>query len=199
MSQSLTLHSDSACIQDFHRWIIDNSISHTGRHAKFGDPAFLPRDKLEEYLESNDHINLTNLLVAFYKGKPVQVDPKQILSSYSKVFSILFRIGKEHFLPRFVAWDSLKDSHLPFSIDEQPAKFPVDPACVDFYKRFCTEQWRFCAPQMEFSYTRSLDENCILPITSKELIWKCTSSEIYKITLYPLYNSLLNMVSYKDI
>ena len=188
------------CLQDFHRWVKENSICHTGRPANPDDPAFLPDDRLSTYLESNDHHNLSNLLVAIYENEAIEVQSKEILSSYSKVFCILICIGKIKFLERFVEWDDLKDTHLPFTPNNPPNHFPIDSNCPDFFKRFCKAQWRFCAPELVFTFNRNLDKDCVMPFTSKTLITEgdsANSARIYKIELHVKYNGLPNLVTFR--
>jgi hypothetical protein len=191
MAQSMEQHDHHACLQAFHHWMLDNSLS-VGDPTK--DPAFLPCEKLAAYFHANDLENLNNLLVAIYEGEETQLTAKEILGQYSAVFCILVRIGKIKFLPCFVDKENLNDVHLPFTPTQRPSTFPIDANDTDFFDRFCAEQWRFCPPLMNAT-SKAFEKDRVLPFTSKAFIAEGASADIYKITIHSAYNYLPDLVT----
>lgn len=187
MSEAIVEYDTFEPVQEFHRWLRKNLIS-TGNTDV--DSTFLPPDKLSEYL---DH-NLERMLSEIYKGDENGIHYKQISSGYSAVFCILLRIGQIKFLQRFLDEDTLKDIHLPLNPEQKPTKFPIDTHDSDFYEKFCAEQWRFCPPLME-PIIKNFEKDRILPFESKELIAEGGSAYVYKISVYPYYNSLAPVFS----
>jgi hypothetical protein len=173
------------CVQELHGWIVENSITTSTQ------PAFLPFDSLSDHLESNNLEDLDKLLVAVYADQVDQVNAKRIASKYSRVFCVLLEIGKLNFLPRFLQLDDLSDKHLPFTPEHKPNMFPWDPNSPNFYADFCSAQWRFFPPQMDYMSNQTFNKNGTLPFTHKTLIAEGGNSKIYKIEISAYYNNLL--------
>lgn len=108
---------------------------------------------------------------------------------YLRVFTILTLIGKGAYIEHFAEHDNLSDTHLPFL--SKPAHFPTDPADKTFWDSFFEKQFVFCAHHFYYYENyKQLEELCILPIISKELLAQGGSAAIYKIKLHPFYNKL---------
>lgn len=175
--------------QDFYRWLEENCKS-TGH---LEDAPFLPYDLLSVHLESNECEVLNTLLSAIYQDHAVPISAKEVVGAYSKIFCILVRIGKIESLPRFMSCDDLNDAHLPFNLHERPNKFPVDPTTPNLFEDFYNSQWTFCPPTIDPNLNRRLENDYILPFTTKAQIAEGASATISTIEIYPLYNALYEL------
>jgi hypothetical protein len=109
------------------------------------------------------------------------------------VFCTLLRIGKPEYIQRFVEYDHLQDSHLPFDDQYPPAHFPectTDQDPSEFLRRFCQAQWTVCAPKIDFREHRIFQDGRILPIKFKKRLGGGGSAILYEIEIYPTYNQL---------
>ncbi|KIX03656.1 uncharacterized protein Z518_07209 [Rhinocladiella mackenziei CBS 650.93] len=174
-------------IQDFIRWIDDNSIQ--GLTSDSSSAPFMPQKRLTEYIRQGTR--LRNLLKELFSptDPPVHVEPDAILKNCTAVLAILVRIEYGRYIEEFVRHRELFDNHLPFLT--MPANFPRSNNEGVFFKKFDEEQWRFCAHI--FSRARIDDQisaSYILPITSKEKIAEGGTANVFRIQIHPDYDEL---------
>ena len=147
----------------------------------------MPFPELEAYLQAQSRTS--KLLRALYFDREHHVIVEILERSYMRVFTILILIGKGRYIEHFVEHLNLRDHQLPFL--EKPAHFPTDPDDPTFWASFYEKQFAFCAHHFRYNenYTK-LEDLCILPIISKEMLRSGGSAAIYKITLHPYYDQL---------
>lgn len=179
-------HNADPIIQEFHEWVSKNcKLGMNGLSSDLSCP-FMPLPDLKKYLKAEKRT--TRLLRALYPDRE-HWDIELLENWYIRVFAILILIGKGRYIEHIVQHRNLRDDKLPFL--EKPSHFPVDPDHPSFWDLFKEKQFIFCA--QEFRYyenNQRLEDHCILPITSKEVLDQGGSAAIYKIKLHPHYDQL---------
>lgn len=174
-------------IQELFEWLPKHFIDGTnGPSAKPNRP-FMPLLDLQDYLKAEKRT--TKLLRALSVEGVHQGLIELLEKYYIRVFIILTRIGKGRYIEHFVQHQNLRDPRLPFL--EKPAHFPIDPNDPTFWDKFYENQFAFCPHY--FCYNENslkLEDHCVLPIISKEVLGHGGSAAIYKIKLHPQYDQL---------
>ena len=176
-------------IQELLEWVPKNCISGTNGPSAEPNRPFMPLPDLEAYLKA--HRRTSKLLRASYPERDHLVVASFLEEWYIRVFTILILIGKGNYIEHFYQHTNLRDHKLPFL--EKPAHFPIDPSDPTFWESFYEKQFIFCAHC--FGHNENyikLEDPCVLPITSKELLGRGGSAAIYKIRLHPYYDRLLS-------
>lgn len=178
----------SPIIQELFEWVQNHCINGTNGPSATPNRPFMPLDELQAYLKAEDRA--TKLLHALYPERddlPLLVEALE--HWYIRVFIILTLIGKGRYIETFAQHTNLQDPHLPFL--EKPAHFPIDPTDDKFWEKFYEKQFAFCAHVFRYNDNRlKLEDLCILPIISKEVLGQGGSAAIYKIKLHPYYDQL---------
>lgn len=174
-------------IQEFLEWVPKHCINGTNGSSTTLNRSFMPLPDLKAYLKAENRT--FKLLGALYFEREHQVIIEILEKYYIRVFTILILIGKGRYIEHFVQHQNLRDPQLPFL--EKPAHFPTDPNDPLFWESFYKNQFAFCAHYFRFNenYTK-LEDLCILPITSKEILGQGGSAAIYKIKLHSYYDQL---------
>ena len=177
----------ASVIQELLEWVPKHCIVGTNGPSATPNRTFMPLPDLEAYLKAESRTN--KLLRALYIEREYQVIIEVLEKWYFRVFTILIIIGKGRYIEHFVQHHNLRDTHLPFL--EKPAHFPIDPNDPTFWNSFYERQFAFCAHEFRYneSYTK-LENRCILPIISKEVLGQGGSAAIYKIKLHAYYDQL---------
>lgn len=174
-------------IQEFLEWIPKNCINGTNGPSAAPNRSFMPLPDLRAYLKAESRTS--KLLDAHFYDRDHQVIVEVLEKWYIRMFTILILIGRGRYIEHFVQHHNLRDPHLPFL--EKPAHFPTDPADPSFWERFYEKQFTFCAHYFRYNETYTmLEECCILPIISKEVLGQGGSAAIYKIKLHSHYDQL---------
>jgi hypothetical protein len=182
-------------IQDFLKWVRDNSENAISAPNTEKRAAFMPLNTIKEHFKEDDGARLKELLAAVFSPDNPPVDPDTILKNYTQIFCILMEIGKCRFIGSFICREN-GDSKLPFEPDGAPPHFPTDTDDPNFYKKFCKKQWKFCVPELESPMKDiHFHPDRILPIVSKKVITASGSAMLYKIQLHDSYNKLSSQAS----
>lgn len=174
-------------IQELLEWVPKHCINGTNGPSTTPNRPFMPLPDLESYLKAECRTN--KLLRALYYEREHNVIVDVMEKWYIRVFTILTLIGKGRYIEHFVQHHNLRDTQLPFL--EKPSHFPTDPNDPRFWESFYEKQFAFCAHIFRYNenYTK-LEDLCILPIISKEVLGQGGSAAIYKIKLHPSYDQL---------
>ena len=189
----MSQRDDHPKIQEFIEWVRKNCAPGLIDPASNEKPPFLPSHVLRTYFETNRYNNLVKLLSVVFENEEIPVDADEVARKYSAVFCILLLIGKARYIQLFVQRDGLRDACLPFDLDFPPQGFPTSTSDSDdreFLRRFCDQQWMFCAPVIDYHTARTFEPNRILPIILKEKLAGGGSAILYKIILQTQYNCL---------
>lgn len=175
-------------VQDLLEWVPKHCVGGTNGSSATPTGRFLPLPDLKAYLNAEKRI--IKLLRALYHEREDQVIDIDILEKwYIRVFTILILIGKGRYIEHFSQHHNLRDPQLPFL--EKPAHFPIDPNDPYFWQSFYDIQFAFCAHYFRYNENQAkLEDLCILPILSKEVLGQGGSAAIYKIKLHPYYDQL---------
>lgn len=147
----------------------------------------MPLPDLQTYLKAEKRI--TKLLAALQVESLHQSLIETLANHYIRVFTILTLIGKGRYIDYFVQYSSLRDSKLPFL--KKPLYFPIDPIFPTFWESFYEQQFTLCPHSFgENENDLKLEDPCILPIISKEVLAQGGSAFIYKIKLHHYYDEL---------
>lgn len=145
---------------------------------------YIPNVTLRTYFHAPRCTN--NLLNALYPdGDPP--DASVITAHYMRPFAILLSLGCGKFISLFVRFEELQDDKLPFR--SKPQKFPHSSR-EDLWTKFSLQQWEFCAPTLEYSREKVLDQEEILPLRFEGVIGRGGTSSVHKINVHPDYNQL---------
>jgi len=175
-------------IQNFRKWLRDNSASGTLGQTETVNTQFMPSQRLDTWLKEAN--NTRNLLRALWpEPDDVPVQPKEIWGKCSKGFATLLLIGKGHFIQHFIKHDSLWDGQMPFN--DCPSNFPTTGDDPNFFKKFAECQWQFF-PHTFLPDVIDIHLNLtrILPIAHKELLAPGGFADTYKIQLHQAYDLL---------
>jgi hypothetical protein len=174
-------------IQELLEWVPKHCINGTNGASATPNRPFIPLPDLEAYLKAESRTS--KLLRALYFERDHQVIVEVLEKWYFRVFTILILIGKGRYIEHFVQHHNLRDTQLPFL--EKPPHFPTDPNDPFFWDSFYEKQFAFCAHYFRYNenYTK-LEDRCILPIISKEVLGQGGSAAIYKIKLHSHYDQL---------
>ena len=189
---SSRLDKDSA-YQEFLDWIHNSCEPGLIDPASDAEPRILDAHVLRAYFAGNNYYKLNKLLRIIFQGEEVPVDADKVAKDCAQVFCTLLLIGKPEYIQRFVEYDHLQDSHLPFDDQYPPAHFPKCTSDKDpskFLRRFCQEQWTVCAPKIDFQEHWIFQDGRILPIKIKKRLGGGGSAILYKIEIHPAYNQL---------
>jgi hypothetical protein len=151
------------------------------------EAAFVPHDKVEEYIQRN----APELLAELFEDPEKYLNKDKIIRTCALGFAILLSIGKGQLIKEFVKQEKLYDRHLPFT--SKPAEFPSSSgSAVNMWHEFDKAQWGFVPHifQYEDGVELILDPRRIVPITHRYLIDTRTSSNIWKIAIHGQYNRL---------
>ena len=188
MSRSASQPDHAALvIQELLEWVSKHYINGTNGPSATPNLPFLPLSDLEAYLKAESRT--TKLLRAIYSEREPRVIVENLEKWYIRVFTILTLIGKGRYIEHFSQHQNLRDTQLPFL--EKPTHFPSDPNDPTFWGSFYERQFAFCAHC--FCYNENyvkLEDLCILPIVSKEVLGHGGSAAIYKIKLHSYYDQL---------
>lgn len=179
-------HAASA-IQEFLEWLSKNYINGTNGPSVTPNRLFMPLPDLQCYPKAENRINrlLGALLVESLHQSPIDT----LGNYYIRVFTILTLIGKGRYIEHFVQHRNLGDSQLPFL--EKPTHFPIEPNFPNFWDLFHEQQFTLCPHSFGANENLlKLEDPCVLPIISKELLASGGSAFIYKIKLHPYYDKL---------
>ena len=174
-------------IQELLEWVPKHCINGTNGPSAAPNHPFMPLPDLEAYLKA--HNRTSKLLRAIYPEREHPVTVPSLEESYIRVFTILILIGKGRYIEYVLRYSNLRDSRLPFL--QELAHFPIDPNDPTFRRSFYEKQFAF-SPHC-FYYNENLimlEDLCILPITSKEVLGRSGSAAIYKIKLHDYYDQL---------
>jgi hypothetical protein len=184
-------HHAALVIQELLEWLPKHCINGTNGPSATPNRPFMPLPDLQTYFKTE---NRTAKLLHALSVEGVHQGFIELLEKhYIRVFTILILIGKGRYIERFVQHKNLRDIHLPFL--EKPAHFPVDPTdpsfLETFFKSFLEQQFAFCPHHFGCNENSlKLEDHCILPIISKEVLGHGGSAAIYRITLHPHYDQL---------
>ena len=174
-------------IQAFRKWISSTQRPGIGGSSHVTQCGFIPPSALKEYMGTNHRVEylLTSL---FGKEATRIVDPEFVREHYLRALAILLLIGQGRMIKHFVQYRSLQDHRLPYRT--RPEDFPSssDPK---FFARFHSQQWQFCAADLEYNMNLHLHKEEILPITHKEKIGSGGNAVIYKIVVDADHNKLV--------
>lgn len=178
-------------IQELLEWLPKHYINGINGPSATPNYPFMSLPDLQIYLKTENRT--TKLLRALSVEGVHQGRIQHLEKYYIRVFIILILIGKGRYIEHFVQHANLRDPHLPFL--EKPRHFPVDPTdppfSDSFFESFFEKQFSFC-PHL-FGYNENslkLEDRCVLPIVSKEVLGHGGSAAIYKIKLHPHYDEL---------
>jgi serine/threonine protein kinase len=172
-------------IQELLAWLPKHSVCGTNGSSKTPDQPFMPLPDLQSYLKAE---NRTNKLLRALSVEGV--DQGLIEKHYLRVLTILTDIGKGEYIVTFIQHQNLRDSRLPFL--EKPTHFPIDPSDPKFWDSFFKKQFTFCPHSFgDNENSLKLEDHCILPIISKEVLGHGGSAAIHKIKLHPHYDQLI--------
>lgn len=174
-------------IQEFLEWISKHGVIGTKGPSVIPNCSFMPLPDLNAYLKAESRTS--KLLRALYPDRDHELSIEYIESWHPRAFTILTLMGKGTYIEDFVQHHNLRDSHLPFL--EKPSHFPIDPNDPKFWEKFYQRQFAFCAHYFRYNENRTMIEDpCILPIISKEVLGQGGSAAIYKIKLHSHYDQL---------
>lgn len=141
---------------------------------------FIPDGAVHEYLKAENRYK--SILRELF-GEDLVIGTRVLLERYSKVFAILVKLGKGHFISSFLKHEELGDDRLPFS--EKPAAFP--DTAEDFFDAFHSAQFRFCAAVFDNRLQHEFSNGRILPFLEKREIASGGSSVVYKIKIHGMH------------
>ena len=173
-------------IQELLEWVPRRSKLGICGPSAIPDCPFMPLPDLEIYLKTDRRTS--RLLRALYSGREHPVVVETLEKWYMRAFTILILIGKGEYIEYFMQYPNLADALLPFLV--KPAHFPIDPNDPHFWQKFHTNQFAFCAHHFRFNDNYTLEDSCVLPIISKDILGSGGSATIYKIRLHPYYDKL---------
>jgi hypothetical protein len=184
-------------IQEFFEWVGKNLAPGIIDPTSKEQFLFLPDHLLKAYFQDSQYYNLSRLLRAVFPDeREIPLEANFIAKHYSVAFCILLFINRAKYIHLFSQRERLQDSFLPFNPKYCPEGFPIEPSDKDdgeFLKRFCEQQWMFCAPILYYRNERRFEDNRILPITFIEQLHggrEGGSANLYKIVLDEHYNYL---------
>ena len=176
-------------IQAFHRWISSSKTRRPG----VGGPShhtqcdFIPPSAVKKYLVAGRRVE--DLLTALFGREASRgIDADRVREHYLRPLAILLVIGQGPMIKHFVQYLSLQDHRLPYRTPPQDFPFSSDP---EFFQRFHSQQWQFCAADLEYNMNLHLHKEEILPIIYKEEIGHGGNGIIYKIVVDEEYNKLV--------
>jgi len=185
-------------IQNFRRWVDDNSVPGTLGDTERVNSRFMIAQRLETWLKDTTHTR--DLLRALWDDDAPPVQPQEIHGKCPRGFAILLLIGKGKYIHHFVRHDSLWDDHMPFNAHTRPADFPTTDVDTDFFKKFVERQWQFFPHTFQQDVVDNhLNPERILPIKSKELIGTGGFADLYKITLHAGYDRLTSSLDQRRV
>lgn len=153
------------------------------------DTYFVPIQAVKTYLQESESERLKGILEELYAipCSSLPPPPEIVLNEYVAILCILVSIDQGATLHEFTR-NNIRDVSLPLPVDpkQNPQHFPPDTG--KFYKKFCREQWKFCAPEFSVNLDRNFDKNLILPIERMEQIGEGASAEIHMIEIHSAYN-----------
>lgn len=170
-------------IQAFLRWHSTTRRLGIGGSNHATQYHFIPFSAVEEYLGASQRVE--RLLAALLAKN---VDAQYVREHYLRPLAILLLIGQGRMIEVFVRYLSLMDRRLPFRT--RPEDFPhsSDP---NFFRRFHSQQWQFCAADLEYNMDLHLHKEEILPIIHKEKIGWGGNATVFKVVVDSEYNKLL--------
>jgi hypothetical protein len=178
-------------LQGFLDWITVSSEHEVVHSDPYVRNPFMPIDRLTEHLQADQYESLWDILTKLY-GEDLQVFPHDIVPAYTAVFCILLRIGKARYIKHFIQFNHLSDIALPFDPTSSPRNFPTSTQDGNFLASFCNEQWKFCAPILQYPLSdKYFEADRVLPIVFKEELARGVSATIWKVKVHPSYNNLI--------
>lgn len=185
---SPSAHHSALVIQELIEWFPKHCVNGTNGPSATPNRPFMPLPVLEDYLKAESRTS--NLLRALYSEREPHIDVEDLERRYIRVFTILTLIGKGSYIETFLRYPNLLDTQLPFL--DKPAHFPTDLSDPKFWESFHEMQFAFCAHHFHYNkgHAVTLEELCILPIISKELLAQGGSAAVYKIKLHSSYDQL---------
>lgn len=167
-------------LQHFQTWISRQHARGLGSNLSLDNNLddFTPDGAVHEYLKSESRCK--GIIGELSDPENLPVKTKVLLEKYSKVFAVLVRIGKGHYIPHFLENEELGDHQLPFS--KRPAAFPSE--AQDFFDDFYREQFRFCAAVFDGRAHHAFVPERIMPYLEKEEIGQGGSSVVYKVKVH---------------
>ncbi|KAL8831869.1 MAG: hypothetical protein Q9191_000621 [Dirinaria sp. TL-2023a] len=170
-------------IQAFLRWHSTTRRPGIGGSNHATPYHFIPFSAVKEYLGANQRVE--RLLAALFVKN---VDAQYVREHYLRPLAILLLIGQGPMIQVFVRYLSLMDHRLPFRT--RPEDFPRS-SDSNLFDRFHSEQWQFCAADLEYNMDLNLHKEEILPITHKEEIGWGGNAKVFKIVVDKEYNKLV--------
>jgi hypothetical protein len=190
MSSRLDSHP---AYQEFLDWVRDNSQPGLIDPASDVKRLMLDANVLQTYFKANNHYRLNKLLRIAFPVGDIPIGPEKVADNCAQVFCTLVLIGRPEYIQRFVEYDHLQDSHLPFDDQYPPRHFPkctTDQDQSEFLRRFCQKQWVVCAPKIDFREHRIFEDGQILPFKLIKRLGGGVSAHLYEIEICPTYNQL---------
>ena len=178
-----------AAIQDLLDWIERNKIPGASGASAAPNRHFIPFKELQAYLKSSKRAK--KLLMVIFRDRQYSVNTDLLLEDYVRVFTILICIGKGAYITHFMS-HTLSDQDLP--LKTMPNDFPKDPNDPNFWERFYSLQFTYCAKRLQNKKIDKIiiEDHCILPFVRKEMIDSGGSAVIYEIDLHIDYDDLGN-------
>lgn len=152
---------------------------------------FVPVGKIEPYLRDDQYQRARDLLRVIFGTSPAPI-ADQVVEKCCRVLCILAELNQIQYVGSFVRYQSLWDDSLPFNPNGEPAHFPTNTGMRDFYKRFCEEQWKYCAPELSWKTNGvEFEEHAILPFIELNYAGGGGSSTVYKAVIHAQHDKLV--------
>ena len=149
---------------------------------------FIAEGRVQKHFSRNKYEALKRVLLAVFDEQHYQdlpVTPSEVAENCSRVFCILFLIGRARYIQTFIEYDSLSDSSLPFY--SAPPDFPKDD---NFFVEFHAEQWRFCAPTVRPRGNLRYGDDHILPFLELEKRGAGRTGTVYMVKIHRDHDKL---------
>lgn len=158
----------------------------------YSGQTIIPHNLLDQALTVdaiNDLLSSNEFQRAFYKREELT---QLLLNGGKKTIAVLLLIQRPTSILKFLERDMLQnlDSRLPLTVDELRQILEDGTAAEEFYQT----QWSLLAPILQKNRShRIFEENTPLPYIKSEPVAKGGYGNIFKVTLVPAHQQLVNV------